>query len=253
MQVEHGLEPEMILIRAGWFLMGSDRQKDRHAFQDEKPQHKLRLPDYYLARTPVTNAQYLAFVQASGHETPMHWKGGEFPNGKQDHPVVYVSWHDAVAYCRWLAELTGNPYRLPSEAEREKGARGSDGRIFPWGNRWHAKRCNSKENGPGDTTAVEIYAKGTSPYGLLDMVGNVWEWTSSQLRGYPYRAGDGRESMSSTAARVVRGGSFGASRAGVRCAARGRYDPHLRFDYVGFRVAAGAGTGTGNSGHRGGT
>jgi formylglycine-generating enzyme required for sulfatase activity len=123
------IEPEMVLIPAGKFLMGSDPSVDKNARDNEQPQHTLHLPDYYLAKTPVTNAQYAAFVQATYRRQPEGWEHGKPPSGKEDHPVVHVSWHDAVAYCRWLSEVTGRPYRLPSEAEWEKGARGTDGRT----------------------------------------------------------------------------------------------------------------------------
>jgi len=102
----------------------------------------------------VTNAQYLAFVEATGQKPPGHWQGGKPPEGKEEHPVVNVSWHDAMAYCQWLAKVTGKVCRLPSEAGWEKAARGTDGRIYPWGDKWDAKRCNSSEGGPGDTTPV---------------------------------------------------------------------------------------------------
>ena len=175
-------EPEMIPIPAGEFLMGSDPRKDKDAFDSEQPQHTLYLPDYYIAKTPVTNAQYAAFVR-SGYPPPALWGGWQQPpRGKGDHPVVRVTWHDAIAYCRWLAEMTGKSYRLPSEAEWEKGARGSDGRIYPWGNRWDASRCNTYPGGPGDTTPVGTYPQGASPYGLLDMAGNVWDWCSTLIR-----------------------------------------------------------------------
>ncbi|MBC8263118.1 SUMF1/EgtB/PvdO family nonheme iron enzyme [Acidovorax sp.] len=118
-------EPEMILIPAGEFLMGSDPNVDKDARDHEQPQHTLYLPDYHLAKTPVTNAQYAAFVQATGHRQPERWKSGTPPGGKGYHPVVNVSWHDAIAYCHWLAGVTGKSYYLPSEAEWEKGARGA--------------------------------------------------------------------------------------------------------------------------------
>ena len=231
------LEPEMILIPAGEFLMGSDPSVDKDAQPDEQPQHTVYLPDYYLAKTPVTNAQYAAFVQATFLQ-PIHWKGEKPPGGKEDHPVVNVSWHDAIAYCHWLAEVMGKPYRLPSEAEWEKGARGTDGRIYPWGNRWDVKRCNTWEGGQKDTTSVETYPQGASPYGLLDMAGNVWEWCSTLLRGYPYQPNDGREDLEGEGFRVLRGGSWYGHLDLARCAFRnGRY-PDLRLSVVGFRVAA---------------
>jgi len=239
-------EPEMVLIPAGEFLMGSDLEKDKGASDGEQPQHTLHLPDYSLAKTPVTNDQYAAFVAGTGQDPPEHWEGGKPPSGKGDHPVVHVTWHDAVAYCRWLAEATGKPYRFPSEAEWEKGARGTDGRIYPWGDKWDSRRCNSKEGGAGDTTPVGAYPDGVSPYGLLDMAGNAWEWTLS-LWGkdwerpdfeYPYKPEDGRENLEAgdSILRVLRGGSFLNSGRLVRCARRYRLFPGYRFRSYGFRV-----------------
>jgi formylglycine-generating enzyme required for sulfatase activity len=225
---------------------GSDPKKDKYANEWEQPQHRLYLPDYYLAKTPVTNAQYAAFVVATGHKWPDHWEGGNIPPGKEDHPVVNVTWYDALAYCGWLAEATDKPYGLPSEAEWEKGARGADGIIWPWGNQWGPKRCKSYEGGKGDTVPVGAYPAGASPYGLLDMAGNVWEWTRS-LWGeiprrptfrYPYDPKDGRENLGAPqrVLRVVRGGAFDGYEGGVRCAVRYRLDPYLRFRDFGFRV-----------------
>jgi serine/threonine protein kinase len=250
-------EPEMIPIPAGEFLMGSDPSVDEDAWDEEQPQRTLYLPDYHLSKTPVTNAQYAVFVQATGHRQPDHWKGTfrkgrNPPRGKGDHPVVNVSWHDAVAYCRWLAEVTGRPYCLPSEAEWEKSARGSDGRIYPWGNRWEAKQCNSEEGGKGDITPVGIYPQGASPYGLLDMAGNVLEWTRS-LWGedweepsfkYPYDPTDGREDLDAPGGvlRVLRGGSFYLNVKYARCAARIRLIPNYFGMSSGFRVLVAPGS-----------
>jgi len=235
-------EPEMILIPAGEFLMGSDPQQDKFAFDDEQPQHTLYLPDYYLARTPVTNAQYSPFVQATGHELPSDWDNGSPPGGKEDHPVVYVSWFDALAYCRWLSEITEKAYGLSSEAEWEKGARGIDGRIYPWGNRWDATRCNAEKGDRGDTTSVGAYPQGASPYGLLDMAGNVWEWTRSLWGKHPYpsdaKARAQREDLQAPDDQycVVRGGAFVNDLRLVRCAYRYRYLPSSRNWRLGFRL-----------------
>jgi formylglycine-generating enzyme required for sulfatase activity len=232
-------EPEMVLIPAGEFLMGSDPKKDEGAYNDEQPRHTLYLPDYYLAKTPVDVAQYAAFVQATGHKPPGNWKGlisKKPPQDKLNHPVTEVSWRDAVAYCQWLAATTGKVYHLPSEAEWEKGAQGSDGRIYPWGNEWDATRCNSKEGGPGDTTPVGVYPDGASPYGLLDMAGNVWEWTWSLKEDYPYDPEDGREDADAEGRRVVRGGSFNNNDRNVRCAYRNRNNPNNTNTNNGFRV-----------------
>ncbi len=246
LELRQPFEPEMILIPAGEFIMGSDSMKDSYSIEIEQPQYSLYLPDYHLAKTPVTNAQYVAFVQATGYGLPNHWKNGKPPSGKEDHPVINVSWHNAVAYCNWLAVVTGKPYCLPSEAEWEKGARGSDGRIYPWGNRWDAKRCHSFESGKEDTAPVGFYLEGASPYGLLDMAGNVWEWTRS-LWGedldkpsfkYPYDPADGREDLDAPDSifHVVRGGSFDYDARYARCAFRLRGIPNYFDWHYGFRV-----------------
>ena len=240
-------EPEMILIPAGEFLMGSDPSVDKDARPYEQPQHTLYLPDYYLAKTPVTNAQYTAFVEATiaksvtnaqytdfaevDFHLPRYWEGTKPPGGKEDHPVVGVSWDDAMAYCHWLSVATGQSYRLPSEAEWEKAARGTDGRIFPWGNQWDPKRCNSKEGGIDDTTPVGACPQGASPYSLLDMAGNVWEWCSTLFSDDPYED------------RVVlRSGSWLCRQRKVRCACReSAFPDDWGFD-LGFRVAASPGS-----------
>jgi formylglycine-generating enzyme required for sulfatase activity len=236
----HEFEPEMILIPAGEFLMGSDPKKDKDALDREQPQHSLYLPDYYIARTPVTNAQYAAFAQTREEQ----WTQ---PKGEEDHPVINVSWYDAIEYCQWLSEVTGKSYYLPSEAEWEKAARGTDGRIYPWGDEWDESRCNTWKGGKGGTTPVGAYPQGVSPYGCLDMAGNVWEWTRS-LWGrdwekpkfkYPYDPQDGRENLEASGEfRVVRGGSWRFSRNFARCAFRFWYGPDGRGSILGFRLCA---------------
>jgi formylglycine-generating enzyme required for sulfatase activity len=232
----HFAQPEMVPIPAGEFLMGSDPTQDRDARDDEQPQHSLYLPDYYIARTPVTNAQYAVFLQATDHELPQLWRRARPLGGRDDHPVVGVSWHDAIAYCDWLSEVTGKPYCLPSEAEWEKGARGTDGRIYPWGDEWDPARCNTWEAGTGDTTPAGAYPAGASFYGLFDMAGNVLEWTRSLYRAYPYDPKDGREDLDSGSRRVLRGGSFLDVAKLVRCACCIRDVPSNRDGVKGFRV-----------------
>jgi formylglycine-generating enzyme required for sulfatase activity len=235
LEAEYDFEPQMVLIAAGEFVMGSDPRQDRHARQVERPQHPLHLPGYYLAKTPVTNAQYAAFVQAMHCAPPSHWENDQAPKGKENHPVVRVSWYDAEAYCDWLGKLTGKGYRLPTEAEWEKAARGDEANIYPWGDQWDAKRCNSKESEIEDTTPVGAYPRGASPYGLLDMAGNVWEWTSSLYENYPYQQDDGREDPSSTEARVLRGGSWLNFYDSARAAYRRSYTPAYHSRIHGFR------------------
>jgi len=256
-------EPELASVPAGPFLMGtSDAQieamlgshdwaktfKEKGWFGWEQPQHELTLPAYEIGRYPVTNAEYAAFVAATGRDAPRHWREGQFPEELADHPVVYVVWQDALAYVGWLQERTGQPYRLPTEAEWEKAARGQDGRLWPWGNEWDPKCANCKPAGPGETTPVGQYPDGVSPYGCHDMAGNVWEWCSSlwggdlqkPTFGYPYRGDDGREKLDGGGLRIVRGDSWYNDNPGdVRCACRGRSGPDDRLAHDGFRVARG--------------
>ncbi|GAB4534657.1 MAG: hypothetical protein Kow0063_18010 [Anaerolineae bacterium] len=241
-----GLEPELVFIPGGRFLMGSDRKRDPLAFEDELPQHEVYVGDFYIARYPVTNAGYKRFLDATGYQMPdWFWQNG-YPHHRADHPVVFVSWYDARAYCRWLSKATGRPYRLPGEAEWEKAARGRDGRIYPWGNTFDSRRCNSweswKDSGQADTTTpVGRYPSGASPYGVMDMAGNVWEWCHSRYAPYPYNAKDGREGPESNDTRVLRGGSFYNPGGNVRCASRVRDSPDYRHDDLGFRVVVAPG------------
>ena len=224
--IESPVRPELVLVPAGEFLMGSDPRVDRDASGDEQPQHRLSLPEFYIGKVPVTNAQYAGFVQATRRKAPEGWRNEAFPAGKAEHPVVNVTWRDAVDYCRWLSEAMRRSFRLPSEAEWEKAARGSDGRIYPWGSQApDEKRCNFGMK-IGDTTPVGNYADGSSPCGALDMAGNVWEWMSSAYKPYPYDPNDGREDPGSGAARVVRGGSYVTDVWDVRCASRDYGYPH---------------------------
>ena len=225
-------EPAWVEVPAGEFWMGGEGE------YDGKPAHRLHLVKFWIARVPVTNAQYRFFVEAAGHEAPEGWEEGRPPKGKESHPVVHVTWRDALAYCRWLSGVTGKRVALPSEAEWEKAARGDkDRRAYPWGEAFDATRCNSRDLGLGDTTPVGIFPEGASPYGVLDLSGNVWEWTRSNYRDYPYDPDDGREELDNNDPRVLRGGAFGYAYLNrVRCACRVRGNPLFRDHDVGFRV-----------------
>lgn len=222
---------DWVAIPAGPFLLGSDRRKDPLAWDDEQPQQIVTLPEYQIARVPVTNCQYKKFVAATGYQSPPHWVGGEIPERKEDHPVVEVSWYDALNFCAWAA------VRLPTEAEWEKAARGADGRIFPWGDDKPNPKLGNFSFNAGDTSPVGSYRDGASPFGLLDAAGNVWEWTTSKERSYPYDAADGREELAGDERRLLRGGAFRTVNP-TRCAYRGSGTlPHYRSSYDGFRVA----------------
>jgi formylglycine-generating enzyme required for sulfatase activity len=237
-------EPEMVPIPAGEFTMGSDPRADAAAGELEQPQHVVHLPAVHLSKTPVTNDLYLVFVRDAAYPAPGHWQDGTPPVGRERHPVVGVTWHDADAYCRWLSELTGKAYSLPSEAQWEKGARGSDRRIYPWGDGWDPQRCNTAESGRWSTTPVDAYPGGASPYGLLDVAGNVWEWTGSLCTAYPCAPDGEQDAVDDPGRRVLRGGSFGYRARYARCAYRLRLGPDNSGKDIGFRVAlapAGAG------------
>jgi hypothetical protein len=162
--------PPVCTVPAGAFLMGSD-PKDAidGTFVSEQPQHRVTLAAYQIGKYPVTVAEYACFVHA-GQKEPTNWQQ---QLGNLDHPVMYVSWRDATAYAQWLAERAGQPWRLPSEAEWEKAARGTNGRIYPWGDRFDASRANTGESKKEDTTPIGSYPSGPGPYGALDMAGNM--------------------------------------------------------------------------------
>ena len=169
----------MVLIPAGEFVMGSNSR-----LPDEGPEHVVNLKSYFIDVTEVTNLQYKKFNNETKRRSPTHFRNRTFPDGKADHPVTYVSWQDANAYCEWAGK------RLPTDQEWEKAARGTDGRIFPWGNEFDAEKANTPLRWQmignfGDTTPVAAFEKGVSPYGVYDMSGNVWEWTSSWYQPYP--------------------------------------------------------------------
>ena len=175
-----GDEPgKMMLIPAGEFIMGSDSR-----LPDEGPQHVVNLKSYYIDVYEVTNLQYKKFNNETKRRSPTHFRNRTYPEGKADHPVTYVTWEDANAYCQWAGK------RLPTDQEWEKAARGTDGRIFPWGNEFDAKKANTPLRWQmigsfGDTTPVGAFKEGVSPYGVFDMSGNVWEWTASWYKAYP--------------------------------------------------------------------
>jgi formylglycine-generating enzyme required for sulfatase activity len=240
-----------IHILAGKFIMGSEENLI------ERPQHELDLPyDYWIAKYPVTVAQYRAFVEANGNKVGNH----ESLCGIANHPVVFVTWHDALSYCGWLSgqleqlakELVskGNSttfwqglangklrVSLPSEAEWEKAARGTDGRDYPWNDNFDPNKANTYETGIGYTNAVGAFPNGQSPFGALDISGNVGEWTRT-ISGfdYPYEMKDGREDLYSDSARILRGGCFYFHAKDARCAARSHEQPHFSFRYDGFRA-----------------
>jgi formylglycine-generating enzyme required for sulfatase activity len=228
---------EFVRVPAGKFLMGS-KDDNKLAYGNERPQHTLYIPyDYWMARYPVTNELYNEYLKSKGGKHPIDgWEK------KKDHPILYVDWNNAMAYCGWLNNLlkgelpVGLVLRLPTEAEWEKAARGTDGREYPWGNTFDKSKCNTSEGGKSVTTSVDNYSpQGDSPYGCADMSGNVWEWTHSLFKSYPYKVNDGREDEKASGNRVLRGGSFIYGDRSARCACR---SVSFLDNEGGFRVVA---------------
>ncbi len=255
--------PKLMKIPAGDFIAGSDATEREAAYRlDEKayghsktrqwgwydreqPRHTGKLPTYCIMQTPVTNAQYRQFVEATGHAvpdvSPKEWRGyklihpfertrrhawskGVPPKDRDNHPVVMVSYADASSFASWASNKTGLSLRLPTSDEWEKAVRGTDGRWFPWGNTYDPDRLNSHDKGPFDTVPVGRFKAGKGPFGLLDGAGQVFEWTSEP-------AGNGRHH--------VRGGSWDDSGCGVcRAAARHGRPDGIKHILVGFRLVA---------------
>lgn len=228
---------EMVLIPAGEFWMGSD---DGDA--DEKPRRRVYLDAFSIDKYEVTNTLYKPSMDATRYPAPSHWTNTSFNSSAQ--PVVGVSWYEAEAYCRWAGK------RLPTEAEWEKAARGTDGRKYPWGNE---EPDNSKANygqplsggpaarlvGKRKTTPVGSYPSGVSTYGVHDMAGNVWEWVADWYDGNYYQRAPGRnpKGPDSGQFRVFRGGSWIDDPGSARSSNRLWSHPGDRFSHVGFRCA----------------
>ena len=229
----------LVHIPSGSFLAGGSGADEGKG----KP-FSVTLPGYYLALHPVTNAQYARFVKESRHRPPEKadfgipiWKSGTYPQEMADHPVVCVDWNDTQAYCKWAG------LRLPTELEWEKGARGVDGREYPWGKDWEGgRRCRNDKNMGGESTcSVWRYAEGCSPYGLYQMSGNVWEWCDDWYDSAAYNRYRGRNLAvpASGTRRVLRGGCWGSNdQDNFRCASRDHSGkPGDRDDSIGFRCA----------------
>jgi formylglycine-generating enzyme required for sulfatase activity len=244
-------EPQMIHIPSGTFIMGSSEDQIQQVVETgveperlrrEFPQHLVQLSDYYIGKYPVTNREYQAFIMETGFQPPAGWDEFRYPEDKGDHPVVNVSWESSMEYCKWLSEKTGKEYRLLTEAEWEKAARGTNGRIYPWGNKFDKNRCNTTEGKIGDTSPVGQYSpRGDSPFGCADMSGNIWEWCADWFSETEYENRIGMVAQNPRGPevgeyRVLRGGSFILGQSEARCAARFRLKPYYWFDF-GFRVA----------------
>lgn len=199
----------------------------------EAPQHEVEVPPYWIARHPVTNAEFGIYVREMGAESAESQSGSP-----GDHPVWGVSVEAAMGYAEWLGQKLGRSCRIPSEAEWEYAARGTDGREYPFGWEWDSTLCNTVESGRGDTTAVGAFPAGASPFGIFDLAGNVEEWTRDLYEPYPGGTFI-EDDISATVGRhyhVLRGGSFALGGDLARCARRHGPHPAPQFRYRGFRV-----------------
>jgi formylglycine-generating enzyme required for sulfatase activity len=236
-------------IGAGAFTMGAGSDRDPWALDNERwspasGHGTVDVPTFHIARHEVTVAEFAAFARAGTWTVDRRAL-----SGPANHPVTFVSWPDALAYCRWLHKtletaastppqtkaLLASGWRvtLPNEAEWEKAARGTDGRRYPWGNQPQRTRANYEGTG---TTPVGFFACPECAHGLADMSGNVWEWTSSPYQPYPYDPSDDRADLDADALWVIRGGHFGDGPQLVRTTTRGAADPGSRRPFIGFRV-----------------
>ncbi len=258
-----GASITLLLVPAGVFRMGSP--PDEHtASYDEQPQHERNLPAFFIGQTPITVAQYRPFIAAGGYTTPTHWSTTGWawrtaeqrtqpyawdthPPSDDRLPITSITWHEATAYTRWLTAVTGTTCRLPDEAEWEKAARGDDSRRYPWGNTppdaRHAVFATNAQPGAIGAAGQGVqpvgeHPAGASPYGVLAMAGNVWEWTRSVYTHYltpaPLATDD-----ATTATYVLRGGSYGDEPRLLRCAARFRIGVYGT-RYTGMRVVCAA-------------
>jgi formylglycine-generating enzyme required for sulfatase activity len=227
--------PEFVDIPAGPFTMGADRAHDPHAYDNERwpgasGTGSVNVDRFAISRHEITVAQFTAFARAT------NWRGDSRAlEGPPTHPVAFVTWPDALAYCRWLSKQLGRTVRLPTEAEWEKAARGTDGRIYPWGNEVRRDRANYENS---RTTAVGTHPCPDCAHRLADMSGNVWEWTSSPYQPYPYDAADDRANLDADALWVIRGGHYADSARMIRTTTRTGADPGARRPFIGFRVVA---------------
>jgi formylglycine-generating enzyme required for sulfatase activity len=220
----------MAEIPAGLFTMGYSG-----GLEDEQPEHEVDLAAFEMDIFEVTNIQFADFVESGGYQTDAEQAGSqqtwrtEFTDGKDNFPVVRVSWNDATAYCEWAGK------RLPTEEEWEKAARGPENFLYPWGNEFDPSVVNGKASGLRNPVTVGSYGDGVSPYGMYDMAGNVWEWTASWYQPYP-----GNEVPSpyyGEQFRVLRGGGWFDTESELRTTRRSANVPTAANDDIGFRCA----------------
>jgi formylglycine-generating enzyme required for sulfatase activity len=242
--------PPMVHVESGEFTMGSNE------LEREQPIHRVYLDEFMIGKYPVTNEEFRAFIENEGYKnealwTPEGWQWREKENiieplywhdrkwNSANFPVVGVSWFEAAAYAKWLSQKTGNKYALPTEAQWEKAARGTEGLIYPWGNKFEKNKCNSDESGLGRTSPVGLFPTDASPYGCMDMAGNVWEWCADWYGKDYYKKSPAKNPTGPLdgSFRVIRGGGWADGGWNCRAAYRGGWHhPANRVDDLGFRL-----------------
>ena len=223
--------PELVQIPGGSFLMGCEIGNP-----NERPVHRVVLDSFAIGRCQVTNCEYSEFLTATNHRLPKHWADPRFNEPLQ--PVVAISWFDAVAYCDWLTELTGDHYRLPTEAEWEYAARGGvEGLPYPWGN--EPARPNEESTRWRDERPEIVGLSEPNGFGLFNMCENVHEWCSDWFDANYYSSSPAKNPTGpiSGTARSSRGGSWRHQIKTTRCAARSSINPEFEYSDYGFRVA----------------
>ncbi|CCQ90935.1 conserved hypothetical protein [Nitrospina gracilis 3/211] len=236
----HNPSPGMVFVPAGFLTMGSSEEDIQWAaktffsesleyYRDETPSHKVQVEAFEIDQHEVTNGEYGKYLKATGRPAPKYMDNEKFNQPTQ--PVVGVTWQEAYDYCEWAGK------RLPTEAEWEKAARGPDGRFYPWGNDPDPTRANARgmKDGHRYPAPVGTFPKGASPYGALDMAGNVWEWTADWYLPYPENLV--KNDLYGNTFRVMRGGSWFSNMDLARSTVRGKLTPDQRQNYIGFRCA----------------
>ncbi len=201
----------MVSVPEGEFTRGSDKVDEHQQgnelgtlkpwYLDEHPKHQHHLPLFYIDRYEVTNAEYKIFIDATRSRPPVYFFGRGIPPGRESYPVTDINWYEAERFCQWKGK------HLPSEAEWEKAARGTDGQEFPWGNDYDKSKLNAGDSGIGDIAPVGSFKTGMSPYGAMDMSGNVWEWTRDWYQPYPNSTY--KTDLFGEKQKVFRGGGWG--------------------------------------------
>ena len=217
---------DMNMVTAGQFWMGSSLNESKN--ETEKPRHKVKLATYYIDKYPVTNQAYRKFMKEAGHPEPPFWADPQFNNPTQ--PVVGISWEDAMAYAEWANK------RLPTEAEWEKAAKGEGGQMYPWGDEFNPGLANV-DYVMVQTSQVDRFPGGASPYGCLDMIGNVWEWCSDWFdeNYYALSPSENPEGPPKGDRRVIRGGAWDTISFNARNAFRFFSEPDVKASNIGFR------------------